>query len=65
MPDEEPRTKRAVTSEDVKKPLFTEKQGMMVGGLGGAMVLGDIYPTYGKLIMAAGFLMYFNAAGFI
>jgi len=65
MPDEPTAGKAVKTTAGHKKPTFTQYQSIIVGSLGAVMVLSDMYPGYGKAVMAAGFLMYFNAQGFI
>lgn len=63
--DEPVAGKPVKTQATHTKPMFTQYQAAVVGCVGAIMVIGDLYPGYGKAIMAAGFLMFFNAQGFI
>ena len=58
------RKARAVTVEP-QQATFSQNMAIGTGGLGLVLVLTDMQPTFGRVLMAAGFLMYYNASGFI
>jgi len=62
--DKEGTNVRAVRAS-AKKAYFSQNMSIGVGGAGAVLIFSDMSPTIGKVLLAAGFLMYFNASGFI